>query len=277
MVNQLGRFTPRVAELTSPLRELLSTKNVWVWGKSQDQSFEAVKQELAKPTVLALYTLEAKTKVCADASNFGLGAVLLQQQQSVWKPVAYASRTMSETEQRCSQIQKEALVLVWACEKFSGYILGKRVHLETDHKPLVPLLSKTHLDRLPPRVLRFRLRLMRFDYSVSHVPGKLLYTADALSHAPVDEVITDEDDTEATVHAIMSLLPASNDHLHECCRQQDADATSSKLKAFCTRGWPKRSEVIGTLSKFWRARGELTVTDGLLLYGTRIVVPEGLR
>ena len=168
-------------------------------------------------------------------------------------------------------------MLVWACEKFSGYILGKRVHLETDHKPLVPLLSKTHLDRLPPRVLRFRLRLMRFDYSVSHVPGKLLYTADALSRAPVDEVITDEDDTEAMVHAIMSLLPASNDRLDEYRRQQDADATCSKLKAFCTRGWPKRNEVIGTLSKFWRARGELTVTDGLLLYGTRIVVPESLR
>ena len=153
MVNQLGKFTPRIAELSSPLRGLLSTKNTWVWGESQDQSFEAIKQELAKPTVLALYNLEAKTKVCADASTFGLGAVLLQQQQSEWKPVAYASRTMSETEQRYSQIEKEALALVWACEKFSGYILGKRVHLETDHKPLVPLLSKTHLDRLPPRVL----------------------------------------------------------------------------------------------------------------------------
>ena len=127
--------------------------------------------------------------MCADASNFDLGAVLLQQQQSVWQPVAYASRTMSETEQRYSQIEKEALALVWACKKFSGYILGKRVHLETDHKPLVPLLSKTHLDRLPPRVLRFRLRLMRFDYSVSHVPGKLLCTADTLSRAPVDEVM----------------------------------------------------------------------------------------
>ena len=79
MVNQLGKFTPRVTELTSSPRELLSTKNAWVWGKSQDQFFEAIKQELAKPIVLALYSLEAKTKVCVDAPNFGLGAVLLQQ------------------------------------------------------------------------------------------------------------------------------------------------------------------------------------------------------
>ena len=91
------------------------------------------------------------------------------------------------------------------CEKFSEYILGKRVHLETDYKPLVPLLSETHLDRLPPRVLRFRLRLISFDYSINHVPGKLLYTADALFHAPFDEVITDEDDTEAMVYVTMSV------------------------------------------------------------------------
>ena len=69
-----------------------------MWGKSQDHFFEAIKQELAKATVLALYSLEAKTKVCTDTSNFRLGAVLLQQQQSAWKPVAYASHNMSETE-----------------------------------------------------------------------------------------------------------------------------------------------------------------------------------
>ena len=155
MVNQLGKFTLKIAELFSPLHALLSAKNVWMWGTSQDKSFEAIKQELSKPTILALYDAEAPTKVSANASTFGLGAVLLQQQQSMWKAVAYASCTMllNETKQRYSQIEKETLALVWACQKFLGYIIGKRIHLETDHKPLVPLLSKTHLDRLPPHVL----------------------------------------------------------------------------------------------------------------------------
>ena len=88
---------------------------------------------------------------------------------------------MTNTETRYAQIKKEALAITWACEKFSQYILGKRILLETDHKPLVPLFSYKHLDNLPPRVLRFCLRLMRFDYQISHVPGKYLYTADALS------------------------------------------------------------------------------------------------
>ena len=59
---QLGKFIPRITELSSPLHELLGTKNTWVWGESQNQSFEAIKHELAKPTVLALYNLKAKIK-----------------------------------------------------------------------------------------------------------------------------------------------------------------------------------------------------------------------
>ena len=103
-----------------------------------------------KPSVLALYSPDANSKISSDASSFGLGAVLLQQHADKWRPVAYASRAMSDTEQRYSQIEKEALSLVWACEKISDYIIGRPIHLETDHKPLVPLLSKTYLDRLPP-------------------------------------------------------------------------------------------------------------------------------
>ena len=82
---------------------------------------------------------------------------------------------MSDTELRYAQIEKEALATTWACERFKDYLIGKEFSIETDHKPLVPLLSSKQLDSLPPRVLRFRLRLMWFNYTISHVPGKLLY------------------------------------------------------------------------------------------------------
>ena len=133
-----------------PLRELLSTKKSWCWTHFQDEAFDKVKAELAKPSILALYCLNANAKISSNTSSFGLGAVLLQQHADKWKPVAYASRAMSDTEQRYSQIEKEALSLVWACEKFSNFIIGRPIHLETDHKPLVPLLSRTYLDRLLP-------------------------------------------------------------------------------------------------------------------------------
>ena len=62
---------------------------------------------------------------------------------------------MSDTERRYAQVEKEALAVTWACEKFSTYILGKKFMIEMDHKPLIPLLGTKHLDNLPPRVLRF--------------------------------------------------------------------------------------------------------------------------
>ena len=71
--------------------------------------------------------------------------------------MAYASRSMSETERHYALIEKEALSVTWSCENFLDYILGNLFTIETDHKPLVPLLNSKYLNTLPPRVLRFRL------------------------------------------------------------------------------------------------------------------------
>ena len=160
MANQLGKFSSQLAQATQPLRELLSKTHAWHWGQAQETAFSQVKDELCKPTILAFYSPTAPTKVSADDSSHGLGAVLLQENGREWKPVAYASRCMSETEKRYAQIEKEALATV------ANYIIGLKIIIETDHKPLVPLFGTKNLDSLPPRILRFRLRLARFDYSV---------------------------------------------------------------------------------------------------------------
>ena len=103
---------------------------MWHWRPEQEEAFTNVKRELTKPTVLALYDPQAPTKISADASSYGLGAVLLQHNGgSDWKSVAYASRSMMETESRYVQIEKEALATTWACEKFSMYILHGNVVL----------------------------------------------------------------------------------------------------------------------------------------------------
>ena len=200
MVNQLGKFSPRLAAITQPMRELLSKKANWHWGEQQ-AAFDATKEELLQPTVLALYNPKG-------TSSFGLGAVLLQQDDRGWHPVAFASRSLSEVEQRYVQIEKEALATVWACEKFAAYLVGGTFLIEADHKPLVPLLSTKHLDCLPPRVLEIRsIRL------------KELYTADALSRAPSSvAVITSQmfqNELEEFVDTITSMLPASSDRLEE--------------------------------------------------------------
>ena len=105
-----------------------------------------------------MFEPEREKKVSADASSYGLGAVLRQKQNDgSWKPVAYISQSMTATEQRYTQIEKEALALTWACERLSQYLLGSTFILETDHKPLIPFLLTKNLD-LSIRVQRFRLR-----------------------------------------------------------------------------------------------------------------------
>ena len=115
--------------------------------------------------MLALYDPNKETKISADASSFGLGGVLLQKQEDqTWRPVMFISRALTPVECRYAQREKEALALTWACERFSDYIVGKSIIAETDHKPLVPLLTTRTLDEVSPRVQRLRMRLMRFHF-----------------------------------------------------------------------------------------------------------------
>ena len=186
---------------------------------------------------------------------------------------------MSDTERRYSQIEKEALALVWSCRKFSNYILGKHIRLETDHKPLIPLLGKANLDSLPPRILRFRLHLSRFDYSISHVPGKLLYTADTLSRAPITSSSDcfDNMDMESFLHAIVSSLPLNPDRLEVYRQAQKADPIFPQIIVYCNQGWPGRHRIEEKYRSYWKVRSELSIVDDLLLFGTRIVVPKSLQ
>ena len=276
MINQLNKFSPNIAHLSQPLRELLKATTMWLWTEQHEEALKKLKEEICSHRVLAHYNVHAKTKISADASAYGLGAVLLQSQDGVtWQPVAFASRSLNETELRYAQIEKEALALVYACEKFSEYVLGKVILLETDHKPLVPLLGSKSLDTLPPRVLRFRIRLMRFQYSINHVPGKTLYMADTLSRAPLNILTTDETakETESFVQAEISSIPASKDYLESYRKAQSEDAVCSKLMEFCRSGWPKNKHLQGDLKKYWQFHSNFSVCNDLLLFGSRIVVP----
>lgn len=282
MVNQLGKFIPNLAEMTQPLRELLSKSKSWTWGPAQSTAFAQVKQELLRPTTLALYDPSAPAKISADASAFGLGAVLLQKFDSMWKPVAFTSRSMSDTECRYAQIEKEALATAWVCDKFANFIIGKTIEIETDHKPLVPLLGSKDLDRLPPRILRFCLRLDRFSYVIKHVPVKELYTADTLSRAPVHcststDAPTQQDLAQLSMMSTISHLPASDRRLETYKKAQSNDPTCKQILLYCREGWPKKSELDPVFKPYWNEQGELTEGDGLLMYGQRMVVPNSMQ
>ena len=141
--------------------------------------------------------------------------------------------------------------------------------IETDHKPLVPLLGCKELHQLPPRILRFRLRLSRYNYTIVHVPGKILNTADALSHDPLprQETNDEEQDFESLIIADIQYLPATQRKLDEIRKEQQSDTTCSTVSNYCQHGWPPKTKVNNEIIPYWNKQGELTVCDGSLLLG----------
>ncbi|CAB4041011.1 Hypothetical predicted protein, partial [Paramuricea clavata] len=110
MVNQFSKFTTNLADLTKPIRELLVKNTAWTWGPPQQDAFDKIKKALTSAPTLTLYDPNKATKIAADASSYGLGAVVLQEEgPDTWKPVSFISRSMTTTEARYAQIEKEAL------------------------------------------------------------------------------------------------------------------------------------------------------------------------
>ena len=136
LANYSSRFIPHFTTLTEPLRRLTKKDTPYVIGEEQRTAFQTLKKRMADAGKLAYFNKNAPTKVVSDASPVGLGCVLLQKQGRDWVPVHYASRSLSECERRYSQTEKEALGLVWSCERLHAYVYGMKFDLETDHKPL---------------------------------------------------------------------------------------------------------------------------------------------
>ncbi|KAM7291848.1 uncharacterized protein ISCGN_028419 [Ixodes scapularis] len=226
---------------------------------------------LSSEVCVAKYHPALATVVSADASSFGLGAVLLQDQGSgERRAVAFASRSLTPTEQRYSQTEKEALAVTWAVQRFDEYVRGLQFLVETDHPPLTSLFGRMDEDVLPPRIQRLRLKLMSYQFKILHVPSKLLATADTVSRAPLRQasvvVCTMELFVENVVHEIQ-------DTISEVCDGQSRIQDTSPVGLDRLRQEQARVNLL----KYWKHRGEFTVCDRLLLKGSCLVIPSSLQ
>ncbi|UYV70334.1 K02A2.6-like [Cordylochernes scorpioides] len=257
MINYLSRFIPSLAERAHPLYSLLSQKNDWFWGDNQVKAFETLKKALSSFPTLAMYNPSYKTFITTDASSFGLGAYLSQiNGKNQRQIIAYASRSLSETEHKYAQIEKEALALTWAMDKFKNYIISLEVELETDHKPLISIFSTKALEDLSPRIQRMKFRMMQYSFIIKYIPGKKNILADVLSCAPRN---------------------ASDKWIKEIAVHQSKDPTIQRVKSYVQDHWPDKSKLSQKEVEFWHVRNDLIIINNLLMKGCRYVVPGSLR
>ena len=276
MVNYLGKFSPSLADGSYALRQLLQKDADWIWGPDQIRQFVQLKEILTQPPTLTPYQLGKDVLLSTDASSYGLGAAILQEVDGVWKPVAFASRSLNTAEMRYAQIEKEALAICWACEKFHYYLAGRKFKVETDHKPLISVLGDKELAKLPIRVQRFRLRMMAYDYSIFYTPGEKLVLADALSRAPLTSEGSEPHES-LLVQEIVDALPISKSRLARLQASIVSDNEASWMMKYINEGWPIYHKVQPDVQKFYSYKDYLTAIDGVIYYWDRLFIPRSER
>ncbi|CAB4034110.1 Hypothetical predicted protein, partial [Paramuricea clavata] len=183
LINFLARFTPNLATEAEHLRRLTRSGNKWIWGPDQQKSFQGLKSSISRASCLVFFDKDRKTELRVDASPVGLGAILCQiQGDGTSRPVAYASRSLSDVERRYSQIEREALAVKFGCLKFDHYLSGDPdFTIITDQKPLLRLYKPG--SRPPPRIERWALRIQHLNFRLRYEPGPK-NAADVFSRQP---------------------------------------------------------------------------------------------
>jgi len=279
MVQYLGKFVPKLCDLFTPFYKLIKSNSDIKWQECHEQAFSKICHGLAAMPCLAIFNASRPILLTADSSSFG--AVLrIQEINGKWRPVAYASRTLNETEKRYTQIEKEALALTWACEKFHEFIYGAHFKLETDHK-LVPLLQAKNLDELSPCLQRMRMRLMHYDFEVFHSPGKDIIVADYLSRTPIqgNHIQTSDlpKEIETHVSTVVQHCGISDFTMAKIVESQQNDEECQKLKTLIMNGWSNKKTLQTNIKQYFQYQDKLSINEGVIMYGPRILIPANQR
>lgn len=179
------RFIKSFSQTAKLLTKLLEKDADFVWTPEAQNSFEVLKESLCTTPVLQYPDFSKPFIITTDASGIAVGAVLSQGEIGKDRPIAYYSRVLRGAKLRYGTYEREALAIVQAVKNFRPYVYGRALTIVTDHKPLV--WFRTAKDG-NARVLKWRLRLAEYEYTVVHKPGKIKLNADALSRNPIENV-----------------------------------------------------------------------------------------
>ena len=274
MTNYLSKFLKGLSDRCEPLRQLTKQENEWNWTDEHDAAFESIQKAITEAPVLKYYNSEEPVTLQCDASDTGLGATLLQNQQ----PVAYGSRALTATERNYAQIEKELLSILFGFTRFHQYLYGRKVTVESDHKPL-EIIHKKPLIAAPKRLQRMLLALQKYDYTIVYKKGKEMYLADTLSRAYLNDTGSPQEvDIETQQINMTEYLPVSSERLSAIQQETTTDQTLQAVKEMIQSGWPEqKSEVPNLATPYFNIRDELSMQDGIIFRGSRCVVPQTMR
>ena len=268
----LGIILPNLSTKLAPLYQLLKRGNRWQWGKSQADAFTVAKNALQNDTLLVHYNVNSNCQLvlACDASPYGLGAVLSHiMDDGQERPIAYASRTLTAAEKNYSQLEKEALGVVFGVQKFHNYLYGREFIIESDHRPLAFIFNgqKAISPTASSRIIRWTLTLSAYNFTIRHKPGRSLGNADALSRLS-QPVTTDKDCLPGDYVHRLSHLSATTTNSSTIRRWTDTDPVLSQVCNFILQGWPT-TQLEEKFQPYCRHKAELSVC---IVWGSRVAL-----
>ena len=278
LVNYYNRFLPNLSTKLTPLYALLQKHTTWKWSTKCQEEFEEVKALITSEQVLTHFNPELPLSLACDASPYGLGAVLSHTiSKGVERPIAFASRTLTATEQKYAQIDKEGTALIWGIKHFHQYIYGKRFTLITDHQPLTAIFNpeKGVSTTTAARLQRYGVFLSGYCFNIVYRNTTLHGNADALSRLPTNsQDLGSNKEEEVKLLAIQQIepLPATAEDIRTNTQR---DPTLAKVYQFVLQGWPL--ETGKDLKPYMDRKDELTIEQDCLMWGMRVIVPKKLQ
>ena len=276
MAQYVARFCPKYSLIVEPLRKLTHKDIDWKWGQEEENAFLELKEAMANWNMVKYFDIRLHTELVVDAGPRGLGAILSQiGLDGKAHVVEYGSRALSDTESRYSQTERETLAVVWGCEHFSHYLEGSDFTVVTDHKPLEGIMRKTTAQPTA-RIYRLLLRLQPYRIDIVYRPGKS-NPADYLSRHvrwarfPTEKSWLDDQTCNVVIHAVHSYDLTLDELKEETSRDE---CLQQVITAIATGKWHL---VEKQHNAYLKIRDELSVAEGLVIRGERIVIPEILQ
>lgn len=278
LVMYYAKFVPNISTILAPLYILLRKDIKFKWDDACERAFIKVKKILISSEILAHYSPELPLVLTTDASSVGIGAVIshLMPETEVGgqeRPIAYASRILNKAERGYSQIEKEALAIIYGVRKFHQYLFGRKFILRTDHKPLVSIFGDKY--GIPvmaaSRMQRWAVLLSGYDYQIEYVRSDK-NAADALSRLPTGRGRVERRE-KTYVHFIQKFLPITRKTVKENLAK---DEVLKKVVFYLQSGWPAHCSE-DSLKPYFARRNEMYLDRDCVVWGYRMVIPSSLR
>ena len=287
-VNYLSKFIPELSSLRSPLQGL----------ELMNRLSKGSRVLFVSPHYCHIMTKTKPIFKEVDANGQGLGAVLLHGSisneelkhasqtdgkylkfRNKLKPIAFASKSLSEAEQRYSNIERELLGVVWAIQHFNHYTFANKINIISYHKPLQPLFSGKPLTSCSPRTARLLLKVIDRNIRFFYEQGPSMHLSDPLSRLSTHNTQDgNKEEVQGLKVNICDIISVKNITLDQFKEHTASDEDFKLLKMYVMHGWPSaQQDCVEQLRSYFTFKEEISFTDGLLFKGNRLIVPKALK